>query len=224
MPHDRRGALLDCQRLVDCDGNHRCHPEALLPLRRLMEDARAEGFEIAVASAFRDVEHQARIVERKFTGALPVLDRDEHPLDISTLSAADKIAAICVFSSIPGFSRHHLGSDFDIYPRNLLPQGQTLQLTAREYDEHEPGGYFHPFLDYLHHRLGDFGFFTPYSGENGMGYEPWHISCRSLASRLLRDFSPGPGLEWLRSSDLTCREAAADYAAAHYRQLLALDA
>lgn len=224
MLHDRRNELLDRQRLVDCDGAHRCHPEALFPLRQLTEDARAAGFEIAVASAFRDVEHQARIVELKFTGALPVLDRDEQPLDISTMSAADKMAAICVFSAIPGFSRHHLGSDFDIYPINLLPQGHSLQLTAREYDARDPGGYFHPFLDYLHRRLGNFGFFMPYSGENGMGYEPWHISCRSLASRLLRDFSPEPGLEWLRHSDLTCREAAADYAGAHYRQLLALDA
>lgn len=222
MHHKGLGEL-DARDLVRLDAGHYCHCEAQQPLAALIADAARHGFEIAIVSGYRDFERQAAIFEQKFTGSRPVLDAAERPVDIRSFDDAQKIAAICVFSAIPGFSRHHLGSDFDIYPANLLPHTRQLQLTAREYDQHSCDGYFYPFLNYLRERLSLFGFCMPYTGTNGVGFEPWHISYKQLADRMLAGFSPEAGYERLRRSTLACRYAAIAYAQQHYRQLLALD-
>ena len=209
--------------LVSLDDRLKCHREVLEPLKALIADGRANGFEIAVASAFRDFDRQAAIVLQKFLGQRPVLDRDENPIDISSMSDKQKISAICLFSALPGFSRHHLGTDFDIYPKNLLPEGKKLQLTAREYDKNDPDGYFYPFLDYLRNRLGLFGFVLPYDGRNSVGYEPWHISYKSVAERILKGFSLEGVITMLAGTDLPYKDAAIAYAKDHYSHLMALN-
>lgn len=198
-----------------------CHHGAVLPLQNLIADAREHGFDIKIVSAYRSFERQAEIVLEKFTGRRVVLDANEQPLDIQELSENAKIKEICRFSALPGFSRHHLGTDFDIYPSNLLPSGESLKLTAFEY---EPGNYFYPFSNYLKTRLEPFGFYLPYVGVNsGLSYEPWHISYRSLADKLLSAFNFDKVCKYIASTDLIYKDVAIEFAKAHYKKLLACE-
>ena len=49
------------------------------------------------------------------------------------------MAAILVWSALPGASRHHWGTDLDVFDRAVQPPGEPLELLARHY---EPGGRF----------------------------------------------------------------------------------
>lgn len=150
-----------------------CRKAALEAFVALRESAAAAGFELDIASAWRSFERQYLIFDEKFHGRRQVLDAQEQPFDLSLFTPAQKVAAIVRFSAIPGFSRHHFGSEFDIFAPNLLPPGQTLQLTAWEYSEQ---GYFHELGLWLDRHLKDFGFFRPYQGSGSVAAEPWHIS------------------------------------------------
>ena len=114
--------------------------DAVKALGPLFADAYDNGFEIKIASAYRSFYKQFKIFDDKFNGKRPVLDANEEPMDISSLSDEQKVLEIVRFSAIPGFSRHNFGTDFDIYASNLLPEGKQLELTAREYQK---GSYFY---------------------------------------------------------------------------------
>lgn len=143
------------------------------------------GIELAVCSAYRSFARQYQIFQDKYEGRRPVLGPDEQPLDLSGMSAADKIRAIVYFSALPGLSRHHLGTDFDVYAPNLLPPGQSLQLTWHEY---EPGAYFAPLGEFLDREAAKFGFERPFMQQWGGGLEPWHLSFSRRAEELLAGF------------------------------------
>lgn len=213
-------ALVDNKLLVPFNNtNCLCHKDVISSLNALICHAATHGFEIAIASAYRSIERQALIIEEKFTGKRAVLNEQEQRIDISTLNPYQKIQKICLFSALPGLSRHHLGSDFDIYPKNLLPTNASLQLTAYEYSK---DGYFYPFLVYMKQNLAKFGFYHPYQGQH-MGYEPWHISHKSLANTLLKNFSLDKLLAFYQSSNFLYKNEAISYAKLHYKQMLALD-
>ena len=52
-------------------------------------------------------------------------------------------------------SRHHWGTEIDIFDPDLLPQGQSLQLEPWEY---ESGGYFFELSEFLTENLPHFEF------------------------------------------------------------------
>ncbi len=185
-------------------------------LHDLQADAVKHGFWVQPCSAFRSFARQGAIVEGKFTGARPILDRNEQPLQTLPSDPIARLRAILLFSALPGCSRHHFGSDFDIYDPHLLPAGQKLKLTAKEYAQ---GSYFYELGLYLQESLSRFGFARPYmsapatTGTNtataannnnntttpqsaagaeqeqwGIGREPWHISHLASARDCLRAY------------------------------------
>ncbi len=183
--------------LIPCgkDLRQRGEPEAVEALEAMFAAARADGIELAIASSFRDFDRQFRIFDDKFNGRRTVLDRNEEPLVRYGLDARALTGAICYFSAVPGFSRHHFGTDFDIYSPSLLPPGQELQLTAREYDE---GAYFAPLGHWLAAHLEEFGFYRPFVGITDVGFEPWHVSHRATVTRYLKAFSFSEAANLLR--------------------------
>ena len=191
--------------------------DALKALVMLVEDAATQGFELRVASAYRSFYKQFKIFDDKFKGKRPVLDEKEEPIDISLLSDEEKFLNIIRFSAIPGFSRHHFGTDFDIYPINLLPEGKQLELTAREYDK---GNYFYPFGQYLNLRMQKFGFLRPFNGKGLIAKEPWHISFKKKADEFLQAFNIDEALEYLSSFKEPWVKYAVAYAKDHYKELL----
>lgn len=215
---------LDDSKLVNIKDDPRrmsvlmCDRDAAKALPDLFSDAFDKGFELRIASAYRSFYKQFKIFDDKFKGKRPVLDANENPMDISSLSDEQKVLEIIRFSSIPGFSRHHFGTDFDIYAVNLLPEGKQLELTAREYQK---GNYFYKLGQYLSQNLNKFGFKRPFNGKGTNAFEPWHISFSKKADECIDAFPVDFALEYLLSFNEPWVKYAVSYAKEHYKELLA---
>ncbi|PSJ45754.1 peptidase M15 [Zobellella endophytica] len=167
---------------------HRLQPEAAAAFAALQAAAAGAGFTLAPASSFRGFERQMLIWNGKFEGSRPLLDADSQPLDALALAEPERIRAILHWSALPGTSRHHWGTDLDVYDPALLPVGGTLRLEPWEYDE---GGYFYPLSRWLDANMAHFGFFRPFRRDTGgVAVEPWHLSYRPLAGACAAALTP----------------------------------
>ena len=101
----------------------------------MSQAALQDGIHIAIASSYRSFDRQAMIWNRKFRGEAVVYDSNGEPIaDWLSLPFRERIFAILRWSALPGASRHHWGTDLDVYAPDLLPAGQKLQLIPAEYD------------------------------------------------------------------------------------------
>jgi LAS superfamily LD-carboxypeptidase LdcB len=170
--------------LPDHDGRVSVHREVLAPLVQLRDDAKAAGFDLRVASGFRGFDRQCRIWNGKCRGDRPVLDNYGFPLELSKLSVDEKIDAILRWSALPGASRHHWGTECDIYDAAAMPCDYQLALHP---DEYINGGIFAPMMEWLTEYLqrpDSPAFYRPYLLDcGGVAPEPWHISYRPIAEQ-----------------------------------------
>ena len=167
------------EHLAPLSGHHRLQPAAVAAFLAMQQAALEAGFDLQPASTFRDFSRQQAIWNGKFCGERPVLDKDSQPIDIALLSTGERCEAILRWSALPGASRHHWGSDLDVYDPSLLPAGQKLQLEPWEYEQ---GGYFYPLNQWMTEHMAEFGFYRPFTEEgDGVAVEPWHLSYRPLA-------------------------------------------
>lgn len=152
-------------------------------LDRLAKRAQAEGFRLRVASGFRDYGRQLQIVNGKLTGERPVLNDAGTVLDRAAVTEEEWLHSVLRYSALPGTSRHHWGTDVDVWDAAAVEDGYRLQLTAAEYG---PGGVFAPLTEWLSDLIARDdaeGFFRPYEiDEGGVAPEPWHLSYRPVAS------------------------------------------
>lgn len=166
------------------------HRDVLPALKRLTERAAGEGFDLCVASGFRSFERQLVIWNAKAQGLRPVLDDTGAVVDLSVLGELEKVIAIMRYSALPGGSRHHWGSDLDVYDRNGLTQGDAVQLLP---SESEPGGPFYEFHRWLNVQLANGrceDFYRPYDiDRGGVAPEPWHLSYAPLAQQYQSQFT-----------------------------------
>lgn len=171
------------ERYVEWDHGFECllHVGLKEPLVHLRDAAAHAGFQLAIASGFRSFERQLMIWNAKIAGDRPVLDSQGQEMDVQTLSEVELMWAVLRWSALPGASRHHWGTDIDIYDAKGLSGGQTLQLTV---EETLPGGIFAGFHQWLDDYLnsGVDGFFHPYKiDRGGIAPEPWHLSYAPIA-------------------------------------------
>ncbi len=191
-------------------------PDALEALSQLKDEALAAGFDLKACSGWRSFSYQASIVSAKLCGKRPILDENERVVDTSGMNTASKLSAALRFSALPGFSRHHFGTDFDIYAKNLIPEGGRLELTCREY---EKGMYFYEFGRWLEGALSKRGFVRPFTGRGAIAPEPWHISYLSEAEQCLAVFSFTRAIRAIKESGLEWAPEAVDYAKKHFPYL-----
>ena len=112
--------------MTDCVLGGRIRCEVLPFLTVLARAAQQAGFELAVASGFRDFERQKWIWDAKASGERPLLDERGQPLDARQLTDRERMWAILRWSALPGASRHHWGTEVDVFDRSSLPAGETL--------------------------------------------------------------------------------------------------
>ena len=171
--------------------NYGIHSDVIEPFQHLQQQAKEEGFELAIASGYRDFEHQLKIWNAKANGERPVLDSDGQPLDMTQLDPWQQVQAILRWSALPGASRHHWGTDMDVYDRAAMPENYQLQLTT---EETVADGFFAPLHQWLDQRLNTEktqDFFRPYSlDQGGIAPERWHLSYAPLASKFQQAFTP----------------------------------
>ena len=202
----------DESHLVTLADGQRLQADAAAAFEALRSDARAAGFDLAIGSAYRSYARQLAIWNGKAAGERPVHDDAGNPVVLAGLSDARKLDAILRFSAIPGTSRHHWGTDMDVYDAAAVPADYRLQLSPVEVAR---GGVFDP----LHCWLDDViaagrsrDFFRPYDRDRGgVAPERWHLSfaplstacaadCRDEVYRAAWDADPAqPGLSLRRA-------------------------
>jgi LAS superfamily LD-carboxypeptidase LdcB len=168
------------------DSPLRCHRAVVQPWARLVAAAARAGIELAAVSAYRSFAAQQALWDAKWSGERPVLDRAGRVLSLAPLSPAARMEAILVWSALPGASRHHWGTEFDVIDRAALPAGYRVQLVPAEY---QPGGVFARLGAWLAQEMPGHGFHRPYQQDlGGVAPEPWHLSCTAVSREASRRF------------------------------------
>jgi LAS superfamily LD-carboxypeptidase LdcB len=191
------------------------------PFEQLRAAAGREGFDVRIESAFRGFEKQLGIWNRKAGGLQAVLDSAAVPIDITKLGEKELVYAILRWSALPGASRHHWGTDIDIFDEAARPQGYEVQEVPEEVD---PGGMFGPLHQWLDERIAEgtaFGFFRPYDRDRGgVAPERWHISYAPVSDLLLRQLTPGVLCETVRQADMRLKAVVLDQLDAIYERFV----
>ena len=204
MNHEQMIALgLTSEHLTESRGT-RIHKQVAEAFRALQARANDAGFQLSVASSYRSYERQLAVFNGKWSGERPVLDDHDRVLVRQDYSAEEWLHLILRFSALPGTSRHHWGTDIDIFDPTRIPSGKSLQLVPSEY---RIGGMFEDLTQWLDELIAANDceeFFRPYDRDRGgVSEEPWHLSYEPVASMvrphlttdMLRDL-------WLREPGL----------------------
>ncbi len=140
---------------------------------KMQKKARVEGIEIRIASGFRNFDRQKNIWDRKF--------KKYTNQGLSSEAASQKIIE---YSTYPGTSRHHWGTDIDIIQK-VKNTPQSL-LVAKNFSEE---GAFCRLHEWMQKNAADFGFYLVYTDDEkrtGFSYEPWHYSYRATSFEILK--------------------------------------
>jgi LAS superfamily LD-carboxypeptidase LdcB len=163
------------------------HYEAVAAFLSMRDAARADGVELAPRSSFREFDAQLHIWNAKWAGERPLYDRSGALLERAQLSDAQALEAILCWSALPGGSRHHWGSDVDVFDAAAISPGYQVQLIPAEY---APEGVFGRLTAWLDAHMHRFGFFRPYRTERGgVSPEPWHLSYAPVSLSALESLS-----------------------------------
>jgi LAS superfamily LD-carboxypeptidase LdcB len=149
--------------------------EAYEAFLKLSAEALKSDIRLQVVSSYRSFSHQNRIWERKYKRYID-----------SGLSAQDSIKKIIEYSTIPGTSRHHWGTDLDLIDANVKQPHNVLN--PAHFDDN---GCFSKFKIWMNKHANDFGFYLVYTNKEnrkGFKYEPWHYSFKPLSKAYLDDY------------------------------------
>lgn len=142
---------------------------------KMQEKAKSEGVTLTIISATRNFNYQKTIWEAKWQGKRLV-----NGLNLSNFKGSDREKAelILKYSSMPGTSRHHWGTDVDFN-----------SVDGNYFDTKEGAKVY----NWLLINAKDFGFCQPYIAfgeKRSSGYqeEKWHWSYLPLASKFLTDY------------------------------------
>ncbi len=173
-------------------------------LEKLFLQAKLDNVEITIISAFRSFEKQLAIWNDKWRGYRPVYSKQGRPLNIDRMSSIEKYKSIALWSALPGLSRHHWGTDLDVFSKKAVEHSYDVQLTEKEFSKN---GICATLNQWLNENLEKFGFFRPYSEfKGGVAVEPWHISHIKESQLILKNFDFPALRQHLCKSDICNNE------------------
>ncbi len=154
-------------------------PDVLIAFEKMVSayekdrEAAKNSEKLVVKSAFRSNFDQKVIWEEKFTG------KRKMKKSIESKKPEEIVSIILEYSSAPGTSRHHWGTDLD--------------LNSFENSYFEKGGKGEFLYTWLQKNAKSFGFCQPYnelSERENKGYflERWHWSYQPISSKLMEDW------------------------------------
>ncbi len=171
--------------LVALQASFLAEPGTASAFERLARRAATAGFDLRVASAFRDYDRQTTIINEKWRGARAVHNEAGLPLTRDAMSDLSWLEAILRFSALPGTSRHHWGTDLDIWDAAAVPPTYRPSLEPSEYERDGVFADMTVWLDELIAADNAEGFYKPYDTDcGGVAPEAWHISYRPAAAPL----------------------------------------
>lgn len=147
--------------------------QTYLAFLKMKNAALKDQINIQIVSGFRSFERQKAIFERKF--------RNNKKRGLNT---EDNFNKIITYSTIPGTSRHHWGTDMDIIDANQ-PQPEGSLLIPDNY--HGMGNYC-ALKEWMEANANRFGFYLVYTQNyhrKGFNYEPWHYSYKPVSQNFL---------------------------------------
>ena len=143
---------------------------------KMKDAAEKDGIIIKLVSGFRDFYRQQMIWNNKYKKFT-----NEFSLDGPTA-----IKEIIRFSTIPGTSRHHWGTEIDIIDKNF--ENEKGLLISKKYEE---GGIFNSLKKWMDKNSKRFGFYIVYNDDSnrpGFEYEPWHYTYKPISDLYQREF------------------------------------
>jgi LAS superfamily LD-carboxypeptidase LdcB len=166
------------------------HKETYSAFLRMYEAAKKDSITLRILSATRNFNSQKSIWEAKWTGQRKLSD-GTNAAEIADKS--QRALRILEYSSMPGTSRHHWGTDIDLNSLN------------NAFFEKEEGLRIYKWLTT---HASTYGFCQPYSPKganrpNGYNEEKWHWSYLPLAKRYLK-----AAKDSLKDSDISGFEGA----------------
>ena len=198
--------------------NHYLHANIVNDFVALQSAAASAGFDLYIASSFRDFNRQSAIWNAKFSNKRVVLNKAQQAVELNSLSDIEKCTAIMLYSALPGASRHHLGTDLDIFDKGAVSDDYELQLTP---DEYQHGGPFAELSQWLDTHLAEFGFYRPYQHDlGGVAPELWHISHIAQSEQLMRHLSVEVLHNCIKESDLLGKDAILTHLPALYERFV----
>ena len=131
-----------------------------------------------VRSATRTYREQARIWNRKWRANSSIKDKRKRALKILE------------YSAMPGTSRHHWGTDFDIDELNFDIKELDFDINELN-NEYYLAGNGKIIYSWLKDNAAKYGFYQPYTADRTTGHneEKWHWSYKPLASQFIRDWN-----------------------------------
>ena len=150
--------------------------------------ALADGIDIKIVSSYRSFDRQAAIFERKY---LKYTDDGMEPLDA--------IEKIIEYSTIPGTSRHHWGTDVDLIDGSPKVDGDVL--VASKFETEGPYEKFKLWMDENSEKFNYYLVYTNNPKRRGFKYEPWHYSYAPLSKPMLKTFRLKNILKQLKAED-----------------------
>lgn len=149
--------------------------EAFDAFTKMKNAALRDKISIQVVSSYRNFAHQNRIWERKYKNFTQ-----------QGLTPEQAIQKIIEYSTIPGTSRHHWGTDMDIIDANVAQPKDVLSP-----GHFEGQGCYVNLKQWMDSYSKDYEFHLVYTnkpGRKGFKYEPWHYSYKPLSCNYLKAY------------------------------------
>jgi len=153
-------------------------PEAFIKFKQMQNDAKKEGIEIEIVSGYRSYEKQKSIWNNKYNKNFE-----------RKIFGIKNINRIIQYSTLPGTSRHHWGTDIDIIDKRFVPKGDLL--IEKNYVEN---GIYSQLYHWMKKNSKKYGFYLVYDDSperKGFKFEPWHYSYKPLSVTFLQRFIDG---------------------------------
>tara|TARA_Y100000996_G_C22467289_1_gene620619 strand:- start:10 stop:738 length:729 start_codon:yes stop_codon:yes gene_type:complete len=135
---------------------------------KMKDAAKIDNINLKIVSSYRSFNHQKKIWNRKFSN-----------FTNSGLSGQKAINKIIEYSTVPGSSRHHWGTEIDIIENNHNIKGDVL-LPKLFHDS----GPFEKMRVWMEENSEKYGFYKVYTNDKfrkGFLYEPWHYSYKKIS-------------------------------------------
>lgn len=156
-------------------GEGKLQKKAFEAFEKMKAAAAKEGYKIKVVSGYRNFSRQKAIFERKYK-----------KYTAQGMGSMPAIKKIIEYSTIPGTSRHHWGTDIDIIDDNATYSGDVLVP-----EKFHGNGPFCKLREWLEKHANDFGFYIVYTANKdrkGFKYEPWHYTYAPISIPMLKAY------------------------------------
>jgi len=175
--------------LIFVGENYKLQSEVHKAFLEMQKAALKDGVSIEIVSAYRSFDHQTKIWNRKYEA-----------YTLEGIPPKKAIEKIIEYSTLPGTSRHHWGTDIDIIDGSKKQPKNVLSTAHYEND-----GAFSNLKNWMDNNAERFGFYLVYTNKKnrkGFKYEPWHYSYKKISKPMLTQFLKVEFSNFLNSKNL----------------------